>query len=141
MAFGYPIFLELAGRHIVVIGAGAVREGKVEGLLAAGATDVLVVSTGPAAHLDELSAVDGVTVLRRRWRTTDLEGAFLCVAADADPAESTVAVECGASVISSVPSSVLATWRITFATPWPTSAAAQWTSALPSAARRTRAAV
>ena len=48
VAFGYPIFLELAGRHIVVIGAGAVREGKVEGLLAAGATDVLVLRIGPA---------------------------------------------------------------------------------------------
>ena len=87
MAFGYPIFLELAGRRIVVIGAGAVRERKVEGLLAAGATDVLVVATRPAAHLDELSAVGGVTVLRRRWRTADLEGAFLCVAADDDAAE------------------------------------------------------
>ena len=40
----------------------------------------------------------------------------------------------------SVPSSRHATWRITFVTPWPTSAAAQWTSAEPSPNSRTRAA-
>ena len=43
MSFGYPVMLELAGRRCVVIGAQAIREGKVEGLLAAGADDVLVV--------------------------------------------------------------------------------------------------
>ena len=40
MPFGYPVFLELEGRRAVVIGETAVREGKVEGLLAAGADDV-----------------------------------------------------------------------------------------------------
>ena len=64
--------------------------------------------------------------------------------AEADPAESTVAVVCGASVTSSSSSSVRATWAITPTTPWPTSAAAQCTSAAsrPSAPvkRRTRAA-
>ena len=47
MPFGYPVMLELAGRRCVVIGDDAVREGKVEGLLAAGADDVLVVADGP----------------------------------------------------------------------------------------------
>ena len=61
--------------------------------------------------------------------------------ADAEPAEPTVAVVCGASTTSFVPSSVLATWRITFTTPCPTSAAAQCTSALPSSCNFTRAAV
>ena len=60
--------------------------------------------------------------------------------AEAEPAEPTVAVAGGASTTSSVPSSVRATWRITSVTPWPTSAAAQWTSAEPSARRTTRAA-
>ena len=61
--------------------------------------------------------------------------------AEAEPAEPTDAVECGASATSSVPSSVRATWSMTPTTPWPTSAAAEWTTALPSArAARTRAA-
>jgi hypothetical protein len=60
--------------------------------------------------------------------------------ADAEPDEATVDVVPAASVTSCVPSSVRATCRITFVTPWPTSAAAQCTSALPSARNRTRAA-
>ena len=51
-----------------------------------------------------------------------------------------LAVVCGARTTSSVSSSVRATWRITPVTPWPTSAAAQWTSAEPSANSSTRAA-
>ena len=42
MPFGYPVFLELAGRRAVVIGETAVREGKVEGLLAAGVVGPVV---------------------------------------------------------------------------------------------------
>lgn len=83
MTFGYPVMLELAGRRCVVIGGEAVRQRKVEGLLAAGADDVLVVVEGGA---DRFDGVDGVTVERRAWRPDDLDGAFLAVAASADPA-------------------------------------------------------
>jgi precorrin-2 dehydrogenase / sirohydrochlorin ferrochelatase len=81
MAFGYPIMLELAGRRSVVIGADAVRDGKVESLLAAGADDVVVIASEPSAMLDDLSRVTGVQVRRRAWCATDLDGAFLVVAA------------------------------------------------------------
>jgi siroheme synthase-like protein len=87
MPFGFPVMLEVAGRRTVVIGDVAVREGKVEGLVAAGADDVLVVAHGPTARLDELEAVDGVTVERRSWRADDLTGAFLVVAASDDGGE------------------------------------------------------
>ena len=86
-AFGYPVLLELAGRRCVVIGETAVRERRVEGLLAAGATAVVVLAEAPAARLDELEAFDGVTVARRTWSPADLEGAFLVVASSDDPAE------------------------------------------------------
>lgn len=87
MPFGYPVMLELAGRRCVVIGEDAVREHKVEGLVAAGADDVLVVATGPAAHLDGLEAIDGVVVERRAWQADDLNGAFVVVAASRDAGE------------------------------------------------------
>lgn len=87
MPFGYPAMLEVGGRRCVVVGAGAVREGKVEGLLAAGADDVLVVAEGPAARLVELERIDGVEVARRAWRSDDLQGAFLVVAASPDAGE------------------------------------------------------
>lgn len=89
MAFGYPVMLELVGRRCVVIGEEAVRDGKVDGVLAAGADDVLVVAEGPPGRLDDLAQIDGVIVERRRWTADDLNGAFLCVAASGDPGERT----------------------------------------------------
>jgi siroheme synthase-like protein len=83
MSFGYPMMLEVAGRRSVVIGAQAIREGKVEGLLAAGADDVLVVE--PSLD-DRFEGVPGVRVERRGWRPGDLDGAFLAVASSNDPA-------------------------------------------------------
>jgi siroheme synthase-like protein len=83
MSFGYPVMLELAGRRCVVIGAQAVREGKVQGLLAAGADDVLVVE---ASVDDRFEEVMGVKVERRAWRPGDLDGAFLVVASSDDAA-------------------------------------------------------
>ncbi len=87
MPFGYPVMLELAGRRCVVVGSGAVREGKVDGLLAAGADDVLVVASGPPDHLSELERIAGVAVERRTWRADDLNGAFIVVAASRDAGE------------------------------------------------------
>ena len=64
------------------------REGKVDGLLAAGADDVLVVAEGPGARLDELE-----DARRRAWSSavaggpTTCDGALLCVAASRDPGE------------------------------------------------------
>jgi siroheme synthase-like protein len=97
MAFGYPVLLELEGRRAVVVGELAVAAGKVDGLLAAGAT-VTVVAPGPAVALDRLEAEPGVTVRRRGYLPGDLAGAFLCVAGSADPAQrSAVAAEARAA--------------------------------------------
>jgi precorrin-2 dehydrogenase/sirohydrochlorin ferrochelatase len=80
MPFGYPVMLQLDGAHGLVIGEGAVRERKPEGLLAGGAAGVRVVSTTPAARLDELERTDHVRVERRTWRPEDLDGVSICVA-------------------------------------------------------------
>jgi len=82
--FGYPVSLDLAGRTAVVIGDEAVAQGKVEGLLAAGA-HVTVVADGPAVALSALESDPRVTVARRPWRPADLDGAAVCVAASPDP--------------------------------------------------------
>ena len=83
MTFGYPVMLELAGRRCVVVGAQAIREDKVEGLLAGGADDVLVVES---TLDDRFDGVAGVEVRRRAWRPDDLDGAFLAVASSDDAA-------------------------------------------------------
>jgi uroporphyrin-III C-methyltransferase/precorrin-2 dehydrogenase/sirohydrochlorin ferrochelatase len=86
--FGYPVYLELSGRTAVVIGATAVREGKVEGLLAADVGSVVVVVEQVSPRLESLAGLDGrVTIERRRWREQDLDGAFICVASSDDPLE------------------------------------------------------
>ena len=87
MPFGYPVMVELRDRRVVVIGEDAVREGKVEGLLAAGADDLLVVATEPADRLGDFADIEGVIVERRGWHPDDLEGARLCVASSRDAAE------------------------------------------------------
>ena len=87
MPFAYPVMLEVAGKRCVVIGDDAVREGKVDALLAAGATDVLVVAEGPTGRLDELEHTDGVTIERRTWKCQDLNGAFLVLGASRDAGE------------------------------------------------------
>lgn len=87
--FGYPVFLELAGRRCVVVGEDAVRERKVEGLLAAGSDDVLVLAQGPAEQLARLDTAAGVRVERRAWSAEDLDGAFLLVASSRDADERT----------------------------------------------------
>ncbi len=83
MSFGYPVMLEVEGRRCVVIGAQAIREGKVEGLLAAGADDVVVVEPSVDERFDGVAAV---RVERRAWRPDDLDGAFLAVASSDDAA-------------------------------------------------------
>jgi siroheme synthase-like protein len=79
MPFGYPVFLELHGRRAVVVGRGAVAEGKVEGLLAAG-SQVAVVADGPAETLVALEELEGVTIERRAFRVEDLDDVDICVA-------------------------------------------------------------
>ncbi len=84
MAFAYPVSLEVGGRRAVVIGEEAVRVGKAEALLDAGAV-VTVIAEGPARRLDALE-LRGVEVRRRAYVSGDLAGAFVCVASTDDPA-------------------------------------------------------
>ena len=74
----YMACIDLTGRAVLVVGAGRVALEKIEGLLIAGAEITVV-----APHV--LPEVDGldVTVIRRGYRTDDLDGKFLVVAATA----------------------------------------------------------
>ena len=76
----YPIFLDIAGKPVVVIGGGGVALRKVEGLLGAGAR-VTVVS--PDLHPD-LRRLVGERRLRheqREYREGDIEGYTLAIVA------------------------------------------------------------
>lgn len=71
-----PLFVNLTGRRVLLVGAGPVAAGKLVQLRAAGA-DVRVVA--PDVHPDIEAA--GVPVLRRGFTDGDLEGVWLVVAA------------------------------------------------------------
>jgi siroheme synthase-like protein len=72
----YMACLQLEGRSCLVVGGGTVAVEKVRGLLDCGAR-VTVVAPQVAPELAELD----VELVRRQYRTSDLEGRFLVVAA------------------------------------------------------------
>ena len=72
----YPVFLKLRGRRVLLVGGGTVAAAKLEGLLKAGAL-VTVVAPEISAGLER----PGVTLHRRRFDASDLDGVWWVVAA------------------------------------------------------------
>jgi uroporphyrin-III C-methyltransferase/precorrin-2 dehydrogenase/sirohydrochlorin ferrochelatase len=85
-----PIFLKLEGRKVLVVGGGPVAATKIRGFKGTGA-DVLVVAPGIGSDLraqvgdaqanDGGGRVDRVTVVEREFQPSDLDGAWLAIAA------------------------------------------------------------
>ena len=78
-----PLFLTLTGRRVLLVGGGPVAAAKLDQLLAAGA-DVRVVAPDVDAHIEraaEAATTAGVTIDRRAFAPTDLDEAWLVVAA------------------------------------------------------------
>jgi len=71
-----PLFLNLTGRDVLLVGGGRVAEAKLRQLLAAGAR-VRVVAPAIAAGI----RAAGVTIAERGFEAADLDGAWLVVAA------------------------------------------------------------
>jgi len=82
-----PLFMNLNGRRVVLVGAGPVAAAKLTQLLAARA-DIFVVA--PEVHPDFERA--GVVIARREFVASDLDGAWLVVAAAPSPVNRAVAV-------------------------------------------------
>jgi siroheme synthase-like protein len=83
----YPIFLDLADRPCLVVGGGPIAEGKVRGLLAAGAR-VTVVSPTLTPALAALAAEGRIAHRPRSYAAGDLDGVALALAASGDRAVS-----------------------------------------------------
>ena len=75
----YPIFLDLTGRRVLVVGGGAVAVRRVADLLDAGA-EVTVVSPG----VDPRLASTGVRIETRSYEPADIDGARLVLACTDD---------------------------------------------------------
>ena len=81
MPLYYPIFLDLRGRRVVVIGGGAMGEEKVTRLLPYEA-QVVVVSRDVTDEVAELADDGTIEWVRRPYRRGDLDGAFIAIVAD-----------------------------------------------------------
>ncbi len=72
----FPVFLELEGRRVLVVGGGKVAAAKLGGLLEAGArVTVVAPEVGPELRRE------GVEVRERPFEPADLDGAWFVVAA------------------------------------------------------------
>ncbi|MBS1815999.1 MAG: bifunctional precorrin-2 dehydrogenase/sirohydrochlorin ferrochelatase [Acidobacteria bacterium] len=75
----FPLFLKLTARPCLVVGAGAIAEGKIASLLEAEAT-VTVVAPEADARVEEWAAGGEITLYRREFVASDVNGMFLVVA-------------------------------------------------------------
>ena len=73
----FPIFLDVTGRDVLLVGGGQVAAAKLRQLLAAGAR-VRVVAPLVVA---EIASAPGVDIVRRPFAASDVDGAWLVVAA------------------------------------------------------------
>jgi precorrin-2 dehydrogenase/sirohydrochlorin ferrochelatase len=81
----FPIFLKLASRHCIVIGAGHLAESKIESLQTANA-HITVIAPQACKRIAELAASGELTWHQREYAEGDLTGNFLVVAATNVPA-------------------------------------------------------
>ena len=80
----FPLFLKLAGRAVLVVGAGEIAERKVLSLLEAGAV-VRVVAPEATPALQRLGAEGRLVWSARRFEEQDMADRWLVVAATGDP--------------------------------------------------------
>ena len=76
----FPMFLKLEGRPFLVVGAGTVAEGKINGLLLSGAA-VRVVAPRANAAVEEWARKGAIRWEAREFSPADLDGVFLVIVA------------------------------------------------------------
>jgi precorrin-2 dehydrogenase/sirohydrochlorin ferrochelatase len=81
----FPIFLKIAARPCLVIGAGNLAESKIESLQAAHAK-VTVIAPEARPRIADMAGAGEVEWLQREYADGDLTGHFLVVAATNNPA-------------------------------------------------------
>ena len=80
----FPMFLRLAGRDVLVVGAGNVAQPKIESLLRAGAR-VRVIAPQAARSVAAWARSGRVHWEAREFAPADLDGAFLVIAGTSSP--------------------------------------------------------
>lgn len=82
--YGYlPIFCNLSGKPVAVIGGGSVAERKIKGLLQVGAL-ITVISPETTTFLSDIIREGIVSLIPRNFESGDLDGIWLVIAATDD---------------------------------------------------------
>ena len=81
----FPMFLKLTARPCVVVGAGAIAEGKIEALLQSEA-HVTVIAPEGLPRVEAWAEAGEIRWKRRVYRAGDTDGAFLVIAGPNTPA-------------------------------------------------------
>src|SRR5271166_4286509 len=76
----FPMFMKLAGRTVLVVGAGNVAESKISSLLETGA-NIRVVALQASERVHELARSGEIALEKRAFTVSDLEGAFAVIVA------------------------------------------------------------
>jgi len=76
----FPIYLKLAKRRCLLVGAGRIGEEKIDGLLRSGA-EVTVVAPAATPHIQSLAREGKLLWEKRKFRPGDMRGIFVIVAA------------------------------------------------------------
>ena len=76
----YPVYLNLAGKHCVILGGGTIAQGKIAALRDAGAK-ITVISPEATDGIKRAAQRGDVAFEQREYQAGDLEGAFIAVAA------------------------------------------------------------
>ena len=97
MSICYPVALDLTDRRCLLVGGGAIADGKVDGLLAAGAR-LTIVSPTVTQRIATLADAGRLTLHRRPYQTDDVTGAFLVIAATDDRATNALIARDGRTI-------------------------------------------
>jgi siroheme synthase-like protein len=80
----FPIFVKLEGRLIVVVGGGTIAEGKIPGVLTAGAR-IRLIAPSITPQIAAWVRFGKIDWLPKEFEAEDLNGAFLVIAATSVP--------------------------------------------------------
>ena len=84
----YPVFINLVGAKVLVVGTGAVGLRKLTALVNAGAGDILVLDIAPPVpELTSFIVLPNVSFMQRGVEVADIEGRILVFAATGDAVE------------------------------------------------------
>lgn len=76
----YPIFIDLAGKQVIVIGGGKIATHKVQSLLTSQAA-IVVIAPQVTAELQQLASQNKITIIQRCYEPGDLDSAHLVICA------------------------------------------------------------